>query len=107
MQEPKQVSPDPAKAEGEVMKLSKPVEFEGEKITELRVDLEGLTGADLEAAEREWQASGGGGAMAEVSKAYLLCVAARATGKRVELLRRLSAKDYSRLTVTVQNFLLV
>lgn len=88
-----------------IIKLSKPVEWEGERVEELNLNLNDLTGIDLEAAEREWVLGGGAG-MAETSKAYLLAVAARATGKRVEVLRRLNAKDYSKVTLLVQNFLL-
>jgi len=90
---------------GNIIKLTKPVEWEGERVEELNLNLDDLTGIDLEAAEREWVLGGGAG-MAETSKAYLLAVAARATGKRVEILRRLNAKDYSKITVLVQNFLL-
>lgn len=88
-----------------IIKLSKPVEWEGERVEELNLNLDDLTGLDIEAAEREWVLGGGAG-MAETSKSYLLAVAARATGKRVEILRRLNAKDYSKITLLVQNFLL-
>lgn len=104
----KPVPPVPAEAAAStanIIKLSKPVEWEGERVEELNLNLDDLTGIDLEAAEREWVMSGGVG-MAETSKIYLLAVAARATGKRVEVLRRLSAKDYTKVSVMVQNFLL-
>lgn len=103
-QEPK-IEPTPDPSKDNVIKLTKPVEWEGERVEELNLNLNDLTGIDLEAAEREWVLGGGSG-MAETSKTYLLAVAARATGKRVEVLRRLSAKDYSKITLLVQNFLL-
>jgi len=95
-----------AEAEKNIIKLTKSVEWEGTRIDELNLNLEALTGLDIEAAEREWVLGGGSG-MPETSKGFLIAVAARATGVRTDVLRRLSSKDYTKITVLVQNFLLV
>lgn len=87
-------------------KLSKPLVFEDKTYDVLTLDFESLTGADIEQVERELAAMGLSIGMLETSKAYLAAVAARAAGVRADLIKRLPAKDYSKLTVQVQTFLL-
>ena len=87
--------------------LKKPIEHEGQTVTELELDLEGLTGEDMTQAEAEHAVmTGGASSVLELSKAYLMHVAARAAKLPVETIKSLDARDFTRVTMEVQNFLL-
>lgn len=90
--------------------LSKPVEFEGETIKELDLDFDSLSGEDILSAERQFNAAAmktkDYAPVKETSKSYLVFVVARATKQPAELINKLSAKDFSKVTVLAQNFLL-
>ena len=91
----------------EKYKLSMPIEFDGEKITEINMDLEGLSAADLEKAERQARmllAKKESMHVPETNKKYLSCVASRAAGVKYDLIRALRGKDYTQLCLLVQNF---
>ncbi len=89
------------------IQLHKPIELNGETVSEINLDLESLTGDDLIKAETEYTAINGAlVGVPELSKAYLIHVAARAAKMNPEDLRGLAAKDYSKLTMEVQSFLL-
>lgn len=87
------------------IKLSKPFAFEGKEYTELELNLEALTGKDMINAEAEAKTISIIGSVAEFSKAYLAVLAAKAAKVPVDLIMGLSGKDFSRMTVEVQNFL--
>lgn len=86
------------------IKLVQPIDFEGECITEIQLDLESLTGADLISAEREASPSVQVNLAKELTKEYQVLVAARASKRPKELFLKLGAKDFTRITLTVQNF---
>lgn len=89
--------------------LSQPIEFDGEKITEINMDLEGLTAVALEKAERQARLLLGKREnmfVPETNKKYLSCVAAKAAGVKVDLIKALRGKDYTQVCLLVQNFLL-
>ena len=86
-------------------KLSKPLTFEEKTYEVLTLDLESLTGADMEQVEREFAALGQFSGMVETSKIFLAMLAARAAGVRVDLVKKLPLKDYSKLTMQGQTFL--
>ncbi|MDO5116000.1 MAG: phage tail assembly protein [Synergistaceae bacterium] len=87
------------------IKLSKEVEFEGKKHTELTVDLDGLTGRELIDAEAEAFAITAR-PVTDIDKTYQSCVAAKAAKVPADLLFRLPARDFAKITSAVQNFLL-
>ncbi|TGV29902.1 phage tail assembly protein [Mesorhizobium sp. M00.F.Ca.ET.186.01.1.1] len=90
-----------------VYKLSRPFSFDGTEYTELKLDLDDLTGEDLIACERQLNATTDDVVFVkELSKPYLALVAARAAKVPVELIRKLPGKDFSKVTMQVQNFLL-
>ncbi|GHV50428.1 hypothetical protein FACS1894216_02610 [Synergistales bacterium] len=90
-----------------LIKFKKPVKFEGEEYSEVDLDLDALTGNDLEKAQEILTAARKGGAgLPEFSKAYLSQVAALAAKKPVEFFRALPCYEYVRVTLAVQNFLL-
>lgn len=86
------------------IKLYRPIDFEGERITEIKLDLEGLTGADLISVEREASPAVQVNVAKELTKEYQILVAARASKRPKELFLQLSAKDFTRVTLVVQNF---
>ncbi len=88
--------------------LRKPLKHRGEDLTELDLNLEELTGYDLIEVEQQVNNSNDGRAilMPEYSKTYLITVAARALHMPVEALKQLSARDFTNITRSVQNFLL-
>ncbi|NTU28849.1 phage tail assembly protein [Brevibacillus sp. HB1.1] len=88
-------------------KLSRPFSFDGKEYTELDLDLDSITGEDLMSCERQLNASTKDLVFVkELSKPYLALVAARAAKVPVELIHKLPAKDFSKVTMLVQNFLL-
>lgn len=89
--------------------LSTPIEFDGEKITEINMDLDGLSAGALERAEKQARMMLGKKEqmhVPETNKKYLSCVAAKAASVKVDLIKSLSGKDYTQVCLLVQNFLL-
>lgn len=85
-----------------VIKLNKPVDFEGE--THENIDLSGLetiTASDLADVESEVMDS----MMPELTMKYALLLAARATGHPFELFKSLPARDGLKVKRAVMNFL--
>ncbi|MCF0247947.1 MAG: phage tail assembly protein [Synergistes sp.] len=87
------------------IELSKEIEFEGKKYSALDLNLDSLTGKDVVNAESEAAAIMGRPAV-DLDKIYQACVAARAAGVSVELLQALPARDFCKVTMAVQGFLL-
>jgi len=86
--------------------LSKPFSYEGKEYEDLTLDIESMTGEDLEAAERLIKAAGDAPVVPELSKAYQAILAARAAKVPVEMIRALPARDYSKVTMAIGNFLM-
>ena len=80
--------------------LSKPINYEDKSYNELTLDLESLTGDDL------INADDGKAAVPEFSKAYLAKLAAKAAGVPEGVIRKANAKEFTEITVMVQNFLI-
>lgn len=91
-----------------IIDLSKEYTFEGKSYKSIDLDLDSLTGADLEAAEQAVVATSGAFAtlIAETSKPFQIAVAARAAKLPVEFFRSLPANDCTKVTLAVSNFLL-
>lgn len=92
------------------IKLSKSIQFEGKEYKELVLDLDSLTGNDIELAESQFIAQNPQIAaqtpMKELSKGFQAIVAAKAAKVPVELIKSLSGPDYTKTTTKVQTFLL-
>ncbi len=86
--------------------FKKPFQFEGKEYTELTLDLDALTGQQLIESETETRALGDRTPMLEVSKSYQAVIAAKAAKVPCDLIKTLPAKEFSKVTVMVQNFLL-
>lgn len=89
-----------------IIKLTKPCTFEGAEHTELNCDFDRLIGEDFIKAESEARLMGDRNMMMESSKLYQACVAAKAAKVPVDLIKSLPGKDFNRVTVEAQNFLL-
>lgn len=86
-------------------KLNKPLTFEGKEYKELNLALDDLNGGDIISAEREFIAMGNVASVPETSKTFQAYIAARAAKVPLELILSLPAKDFTAITVQVQNFL--
>lgn len=92
-----------------VFTLNKPINFDGEQVTALTLDFEKLTGADLEKAEVQFTAESPQNSLVmvkEMAKGYSAIVAANAAGVPVDLIRKLSAPDYAKITTQTTVFLM-
>ena len=89
--------------------LSKPIIIDGKTVDEIILDLESLSVADLERAERQARASFKKkefAAVIELNKKYQINVASIASGYTVADLRNLTGKDYTQICLLVSDFLL-
>ena len=110
MSEAKKENQENEAANDQVYVISRPFEFEGNKYEKLNLAFEKLTGNDLLSCENELNATVPDGTfipMKEIDKRYLALVVAKAAGVPSELIRKLPAKDFSKVTVRAQNFLLI
>jgi hypothetical protein len=86
------------------VKLTKPIEIDGNKIDVIKLDLESLTGADILAVERELR-------LKQIpfnilSQETQLAIAARASGMIADDLQKLHWSDFLDVTAQVQLFLM-
>ena len=89
--------------------LSKPIKYDGKDITEIIMDLDGLSAIDLERCEKEARRllqKKEPMNVPETNKKYQACVAAKAADVPVDLIRSLGGKDYTQVCLLVMNFLL-
>lgn len=99
---------DESENEGEsnVITLSKPIE----NIKEIVLDLESLTGSSLTNIEKTWRKEcrkkDNTSLIKELDGAYLAMVAAVASKTSYSLMQKLSAKDFTKITMKVSSFLL-
>ena len=90
------------------IKFKNPFVFEGETHEGVELDFDNLTGDDIERAQEYLSVAKKplGHSVPELSKAYCAQVAALAAKQPVEFIRRLPAREYVRVTLEAQNFLL-
>lgn len=88
-----------------IIKLSVPLNKDGNQITELSLDLNKLTGRDMIDAEQEARALGDNTFHPLSGQKGLAVIAAKATGLVVDDLLSLVAPDFLVVTSTVNNFL--
>lgn len=86
--------------------FDKAVKFEGESYTKILINLEGLTGKDIKEISNNLLAQGEVLGLAETNKNFLAALAARAANVADEFMDCIPAKDFSKITIQVQNFLL-
>lgn len=86
--------------------LSKTYSFEGKEYTELTLDFDSLTGRDVINAEKEARILGDNTPLPEFSKTYQAVLAAKAAKVSVDMLMSLNVRDFTLVTLMVQDFLL-
>ncbi|MDQ0114356.1 phage tail assembly protein [Paenibacillus harenae] len=90
--------------------LSKPISDEGEEIVELNLDFDDLSANDILAAERQFNTEMAKNKdfapVKEFAKSYLAIIVAKAAGQPLEVIYKLKANDFSKVTMLAQNFLL-
>ena len=87
--------------------LKKAINFKGNEINTLDLDLNALTGDDLIAVETQVLQEKGTNALQtlSMSRVYAIRVAAKALHMPVEILRQMGARDFSKVVNEVQTFL--
>ena len=89
------------------IKLKKPVISMGKELDTIDIELEELTGNDLIEAEKQILQSGDAVIVTDFSRPYLIAIAARAAHLPIEALKFMDARDFTRITGEVRNFLVV
>lgn len=87
------------------IKLKRAILYKGEELRELDIPLENLTGNDLIEAEEQIMKTGLAGQVMDISRVYMITVAARAARIPVEALRQTSANDFNKIVNAVRDFL--
>jgi hypothetical protein len=90
------------------VKFKAPYNFEGAEHEGIEMDFDGLTGEDIEKAVEVLNAEKRplGSALPEFSKVFCAQVAALASKKPAEFIRGLPVREYVKVTLEAQNFLL-
>ena len=86
-------------------KLLDTVNFDGEEVTEIELNLEKLKASDIDEAEEICRKLKVNAPVIELSKKYSVAVAHVATKLPIELFNSLSGRDYQRLHFAVSSFL--
>lgn len=91
-----------------IHKFRKPFEYEGMKISELRIDFEQLTGGDGLDIENELMRAGKAVVAPAFSGEYLIRMAARASSPKVgaDAFKLMSLSDYNKVRSAARSFLL-
>ena len=87
------------------IKLKKAIRHKGQDINVLDLPLEDLTGNDLIDIERQLVQSGEVMVVTDFNRVYLVNIASRAAHIPVETLKSAGARDFTRITHEVRNFL--
>ncbi|MBG9799533.1 phage tail assembly protein [Brevibacillus laterosporus] len=92
----------------EKYKLQRPIEFDGKLYTEIEYDFESLSGEDMISAERQYLSYDYNQkiSLKELSKEYQILLFSRAAKLPKEFFDKLSSKDFQKLTIKMQVFLL-
>lgn len=89
-----------------IVELSKPFKYEGKEITEIDLNMEDMNGRELIDAGVESLGLGYDHPIKEYSKGYLASIAAKAAGCTVDMIMALPARDFTLVTIAVQDFLM-
>ncbi|MDP5277142.1 phage tail assembly protein [Chengkuizengella axinellae] len=93
--------------EANVFELRQSIQFEEKEYKELKLDFDSLTGEDILACARQYNATESDRALVkETDKAYQAFVAAKSANVPIELIKKLNASDFSKVTLRAQRFLL-
>ena len=85
--------------------LKDPINFDGDLVSELKLDLEALKSADIDKAEQIFNAKKYKAPVMEMSKKYNIIVAHLSCDYPIEFFDQLSARDYQQIFLKVMGFL--
>ena len=85
--------------------LKNPIEFDGELVSELNLNLEALMASDIDKAEQIFNAKKYKAPVMEMSKKYNIIVAHLSCDYPIEFFDQLSARDYQQIYLKVMGFL--
>lgn len=83
-----------------------PYEFEGKTYEKLEFDLNSLKGSDISAVKKQYAGAGNFSPVPASDSDFCAMILARLLKQPIEFFEEMPAKDYSRLTQQVSNFLL-
>lgn len=86
--------------------LSKPITVKGQKVTEVNLDFDSITGNDLAEAETEVRMMGDKTPSVLLSMKYQAVIAAKLIGVPVDDVLAMSGKDFRNIIFPVADFLL-
>ena len=86
--------------------FSKPYQFEGQTYTELDIDLDSVSGADILLAKRRFASAGGFSPALATDPEFCVFLLARVAKQPIEFFQSMPARDFCALTQAVSNFLL-
>lgn len=86
--------------------FKKPYEFEEKEYKEINIDLDSLTGEDVDAVKTQFSAAGKFAALPTTDYEFCNMLAARAAKLPIEFFKGLPAKEYCAIGQAVSNFLL-
>ncbi|UTW68686.1 phage tail assembly protein [Anaerobacillus sp. HL2] len=86
--------------------FDKPITFEDKEYTEFVLDFDGLSGKDMIAAEKETRLRGDNPPVLELNKTFQAIVAAKAAKVPTDMVLLLPAKEFTKVTLLAQSFLL-
>lgn len=87
-------------------KLSRPFEYEGKTIKEIKFDFDKLTGEDSLSIENEMQRQGKFFVQPSLSGEYLVRFASRACGLGIDVLKAMPITDFNNIRNIAKSFLL-
>lgn len=88
------------------IEFSKPYVFEGETYESIELDLEGLSGEDMLAVNRQFSAEGHYSLAPSADMNFHALLAARACKQPIEFFLKMPAKEFANVTQVVANFLM-
>ena len=88
------------------IKFAKPISFEGQQFDSIVLDLDALTGKDVNDVSKVLKASGWYSAVPAADPEFCMYMAQRASDQPLEFFEQLPAGAYSKVVQQVTNFLL-
>lgn len=88
------------------IEFSKPYVFEGEKYESIELDLDGLNGEDMLAANKQFSADGRVSLAPSSDMSFHAWLASRASKKPYEFFMKMPAKDFANVMQHISNFLM-
>ena len=86
--------------------FANPYEFEGKTYEKLEFDLYSLKGSDISAVKKQYAGAGNFSPVPSADSDFCALILCRVLKQPIEFMEQMGAKDYTKLTQMVSNFLL-